>query len=246
MLAPADKTAPAFSRKADTYDTHANVQSDAAHWVAEWLPQDAEDSRCLELGAGTGLFTRHLVKRFGHVECSDLSPQMLRICQERVPAATCRVRDAWETPKSQESWDFLASSSLLQWAPCPDRAMRHWSQLIKPGGRLILGFFANPSLPEMMEVIGGEGPVTWRSPEEWGQTFTSAGLEPVRMEAETRNYSYENAMHFWKSLHGTGATVSRRIAPSAMLRFFREYEALFKNGDGVYATWTFCRVELQA
>ncbi len=245
MPTPAKKTEPAFARKADTYDVHAHVQSDAARWLAEWLPEAAKDSHCLEMGAGTGLLTQHLINRFTHVESSDLSADMLRICQERVPKATCRVRDAWAFSKSQENWDFLVSSSLLQWAPCPDGALRHWSSLVKRSGHLILGFFVKPSLPEMMKVIGGKGPVTWRSPQEWGEIFANNDFHLVRMESETRSYHYESALHLWKSLHGTGATVSRSMSPSAMLRFFRDYESFFRQRDGVYASWTFCRVELQ-
>ena len=30
-----------------------------------------------------------------------------------------------------------------------------------------------------------------------------------------------------------------------MMRFFRNYESKFSDKDGVYATWTFCRVELR-
>ena len=247
MPAPSKSTNPAFSLKATSYDRHAHVQADAAQWLAEWLPEQATDGRCLELGAGTGLFSQHLVERFAHVECSDLSPQMLQVCKERVPDAVCRVRDAWTPPKSRENWDYLASSSLLQWAPCPHTTMQQWSKLIREQGRLFLGFFASPSLPEMMKVLGeDDGPVVWRSPEQWGGVFMQAGYTPLRMEAETRYYSYESALHFWKSLHGTGATVSRQIKPSVMLRFFRDYESMFRDDDGVFATWTFCRVELEA
>lgn len=246
MLASHQQSGPTFGRKADSYDKHAHVQSDAAAWLTEWLPETSNMARCLEMGAGTGLLTQHLAGRFAHLESSDISSEMLEICQQRVPGAICRIRDAWQAPTSRERWDVLASSSLLQWAPCPLSVMQQWAQLVRPNGRLILGFFAAPSLPEMMEVIEGDGPVAWRSPKQWQEVFRKAGYTQVRMEAESRSYSYPSALDFWKSLHGTGATVSRRIKPSAMLRFLRNYEASFKNDAGVYATWTFCRVELLA
>jgi hypothetical protein len=50
-----------FDRRAAQYEQHAPVQREAAAWLAEWLPEKIE-SPALEVGAGTGLFTRHLEK----------------------------------------------------------------------------------------------------------------------------------------------------------------------------------------
>jgi alkylation response protein AidB-like acyl-CoA dehydrogenase len=60
----------AFDRHAGRYDTHATVQREAAAWLAEWLPQII-DGHALELGAGTGLFTRHLATRATQLVATD-------------------------------------------------------------------------------------------------------------------------------------------------------------------------------
>lgn len=237
------KTA-AFCEKAFSYDEHAVVQKDAAAWLAEWLPKFGSFEKCLELGAGTGLFTKHLVDRFAHIEVSDASSEMLEVCNRRVPGLHQRSRDAWAQQPDPGNWDYLTSSSLLQWSPEPSDCLRHWKELLREGGRILAGFFAHPSLPEMNSVLEGQSPVLWRDTDTWLEVIEANGLQVERIEVDTRRYNYENPLHFWKSLHGTGATVSQRMQPSQMMRLFRNYEERFSNDFGVYATWTFCRMEL--
>lgn len=235
----------AFHRKALSYDAHAFVQRDAAEWLAQWLPEEPHPGNCLELGAGTGLFTSHLQGRFTQIEISDASSEMLEVCNSRVPGLRQRARDAWLPQADPQSWDCVVSSSLLQWAPEPSVCLGHWKQLLRPNGRVLAGFFTAPSLPEMTQLLDGGSPVQWRSPDEWHAFFQAAGLRVERIEIDTRRYTYESPLHFWKSLHGTGATVSQRLTPSQMLRLLKDYESRYTTPDGgVYATWTFCRVEL--
>ena len=239
--------AASFGEKASSYEAHAFVQTHAAEWMAQWMPTETAGTRCLEFGAGTGLLTRHLVDRFEHLECSDIEPSMVDICKVNYPTATHCVRDAWaEHAADAGQWGLIAASSVLQWAKEPERVMANWRKLLKPDGRILAGFFIEPSLPEMFAVTGGEGPLIWRDAEAWQAVFESADLEVVRMESDTRRYHYPSALDFWKSIHSTGTAVSRKISPSQMMRFFRDYELQFRDAKGVYATWTFCRVELKA
>jgi malonyl-CoA O-methyltransferase len=239
--------AASFGEKASSYEQHAFVQTHAAEWLSQWMPTEQKDGRCLEFGAGTGLLTRHLVGQFEHLECSDIEPEMVEICKSKHPTATHRARDAWAAHTADAGqWDLVAASSVLQWAKEPESVMTNWCQLLKPDGRIIAGFFIEPSLPEMFAVTGGESPLIWRDTNAWQAVFESAGLDVVRLESDTRRYHYPSAMDFWKSIHSTGTAVSRKISPSQMMRFFRDYELQFSDAQGVYATWTFCRVELKA
>ncbi len=243
-MPPSPSEHAAFGRKAESYEEHAYVQKDAALWLAEWLPENADSLHCLEFGAGTGLLTEHLPERFGHVEASDIEGRMLAKCRMRVPHIAHQVRDAWAPQNDESKWDYIVSSSLMQWAMDPVETLENWRQVLKQDSRMLLGFFIKPSLPEMSEIITGEGPVSWRTEAEWMEIFERAGLAISRIESQTHRYDYDSPLHFWKSLHGTGATVSQRLQPSQMLSFFRNYEVKFPSANGVYATWTFCRAEL--
>ncbi len=240
------RESPAFARKAGSYDMHANVQVDAAALLAEWLPRELPDASCLELGAGTGLFSQYLAHRFQQLECTDISPEMLEHCRERLPQASYRALDAWEAPGLHEArYDFLTSCSLLQWATSPPSVLQNWADRLKPKGRMLLGFFVAPSLPELDQVLNGASPVQWRSPEVWQDALRTAGLHVERIECNTHRYEYPSALHFWKSLHGTGCNVTRGTATGTLRRHLREYQRAFSTENGVRATWTFCRADLR-
>ena len=233
-----------FGNKASSYEAHAFVQSDAAAWLAEWILPLSDCKSCLELGAGTGLLTRYLEGRFEYLECSDIEPSMIEKCQYKFPTATHSIRNAWKKQTDTGKWDLITASSLLQWASDPEAVMRNWRYLLKPNGRILTSLFIKPSLPEMSDVTGGKSPLVWRDSNTWKTIFESAGLRIERIEDKTMRYHYKSALHLWKSIHGTGTAVSRKIPPSQMMRFFRDYESKFSDKEGIYATWTFCRVEL--
>ena len=236
MTRRTSNTAASFGEKASSYEEHAFVQTHAAEWLAQWMPSEKRNSRCLEFGAGTGLLPRHLVGLFEHLECSDIEPSMVEICKSKHPAANHTVRDAWaEHTADAGQWDLITASSVLQWAKEPERIMANWRKLLNVDGRILAGFFIQPSLPEMFAVTGGASPLIWRDCEAWQAVFKVAGLKLLRMESDTRRYHYPSALDFWKSIHSTGTAVSRKISPSQMMRFFRDYELQFTHATEVYA-----------
>jgi malonyl-CoA O-methyltransferase len=247
IMAHENCSTAAFGKKAGSYEKHAFVQAHAAKWLAQWMPSQQHDLHCLEFGAGTGLLTRHLIGLYEHLESSDIEPAMVKVCQENYPSASHSVRDAWvEQTADIGQWDLIVASSVLQWAREPVHVMANWRNLLTRNGRIIAGFYIQPTLPEMLAVTGGATPLIWKDADGWLEVFKDAHLELVRMQSDTRRYHYPSALEFWKSIHGTGAAVSRKISPSQMMRFFRDYELQFRDAKGVYATWTFCRVELKA
>ncbi len=245
MIATASPKDTAFERKAQSYERYARAQRDSADWLSEWLPQhDVSHLPCLEFGAGTGLFTQYLPARFGQVEASDQSPSMLKICQAQTPGIKIRQRDAWKAQPDHSSWDWIVSSSLMQWADHPRTTLSQWRALLKPHGRVLIGCFIEPSLPEMYSLLEMK-PLQWRSRTEWLDIFRQAGFEVLRVEQQSKRYYYLNALALWKGVHGTGATRPQGMSPRNLLQILRKYEAKFKDEQGVYATWTSLRVELK-
>ena len=241
-----DSALPSFNKKADSYDSFANVQTEAAEWLAEWLPKNAKNKNCLELGTGTGLLTKHLIGRFAEIECSDLSKEMLSKCAVKFPELKYRIRDAWKNENMKESWDYLVHSSLLQWASNPIEVLRTWHNWMRPKGKMYGAFFIKPSLPELLKVIKKNDPIIWHSEQTWLRAFKSAGFQVIRFESESRHYSYPSALGFFKSLHETGTTLPKRTQYSEMRRFLKNYAANYRDTRGVYATWTLFRIEAEA
>ena len=85
--------AQSFGARAATYDEHADLQRGVAERLARLLPQRASP-RVLELGCGTGLFSRHLLARYpdGTFLLTDLAPSMVEQCRRNLEVAEQAVR----------------------------------------------------------------------------------------------------------------------------------------------------------
>lgn len=229
-----------FGRAAQRYAQYANVQADMAEWLAEWLPEE-RTGRALELGAGTGLFTRKLLPWHGTLSASDASAAMCEVGQKELPQVDWRVMDA-ETPGLAEA-DWVFTSSMLQWVENPRAVFAAWKRAMRPGGRMLAGLFAEGSLPELRELTRGWSPLTWRTPDEWSELLADAGLELVRGEELYRVFHHPTAREFLRSLHGVGATPYHQFTPGKLRRILKDYDRLHREPQGVRSTWVFYRIE---
>jgi SAM-dependent methyltransferase len=230
-----------FSKAARGYTRHAQVQIALAAWLAEWLPPQRA-GRALEIGAGPGIFTQHLAGWPDGVTATDLAPEMVAAGRDAAPWADWRVAAA-DTPLPGP-WAWIFSSAMLQWADDPVAIFSAWRNALAPGGRALGALFAAGSLPEWRAVVGDDGPVRWRTPDEWRAALTRAGLCVVRDGSAVRGFTHPTARDFLRSLHGVGAAPQRRLGAGALRAALRDYEARFAvSGGGVRATWAFYRFE---
>lgn len=236
----------AFDRKASSYHENAHVQQDSAHWLAEWLPPVGNiTERCLEFGAGTGNLTCHLLDRFELVEATDISPQMVEQGRLRLTAARWCVRDAWAAPSpAVATWDYIVSSSMLQWAPEPTAALTQWAHQLKGGGKMLCGIYISPSLAELGALLPTTHQFPWRTEAEWLQVFAAVGLRITRAESITRRYPYLNSRALMRRLHDTGVAISSSPLPASVIkRLLRDYDRQYACSTGVVATWSTLRIE---
>jgi len=229
-----------FERAAATYLAHAGVQTAMAEWLAEWLPAERA-GRALEVGAGPGIFTRLMLPWAGPLTASDLSPAMCAVGRGMLPEVRWRVMAA-EDPEGGP-WDWIVSSSVLQWAADPAAVFAAWHRCLPPGGRVLSGLFVKESLPEWQAVAGSGAPLAWRATAEWRAHLERAGFRVVRDEARKRVFTHPSARAFLRSLHGVGAAPARRFAAGRLRRLLLDYEERHGTPQGVKATWMFYRFE---
>jgi SAM-dependent methyltransferase len=251
--------APCFNECAESYADHAVVQRALAAWLAEWLEpsQSLRELSALELGAGDGCFTRYLAERAGRLTAIDEAPRMVRRGRRAVSSARWRVGDAWTI--AAEPVERLYSASLLQWCPSPVETLRHWRRAVKPGGRMLHGFYVAPTLWEWESLAGPARGLAWRTPAEWEEAFQEAGWRVLRHEAQHRSVRLESALALLRFFHKTGAATPVGTGAGKLQRMLREYDARFAwnatvNADsteapanalagGVVSTWAFFRIE---
>lgn len=231
-----------FDRAAARYRDHAQVQREMAAWLAEWLPE-IRRGRALEIGAGSGLFTERLVPWHGAVVATDLSPAMCAAGRENVPGVTWAVMPA-EAPEGR-GWEWIFSSSMLQWAGNPAAMLAGWRDRLAPGGRILAGLYVAETLPEVRAVTGRDGPVCWRTSDAWRGAIGAAGLSLRRDDVDRRVFHHASALALWRSLHAVGGAPTARTSPGRLRDWVREYDRRFRTPAGVPATWTFYRFEAE-
>lgn len=150
------QVANAFALAAHTYDGHADVQRLAAEKLAGFVEantRDLIDGTILEIGCGTGLFSRRLVDLFlgRRFHLTDLSPEMLERCRIRLGIrdnVQYKVQDFSACPDEQSAYAMVAAAFSLQWVTDLQTCLENLTQQLVPGGKL---FFSVPAAGSFAE-----------------------------------------------------------------------------------------------
>lgn len=101
-------------------------------------------SHVLEIGCGTGLFTKELARTDNTIVAIDILETLIMKAKERVSSANLSfiVGNAYETEFKSESFDFIVSSSALHHLEV-DSALKEFSRILRSGGRVM---FTEPNM----------------------------------------------------------------------------------------------------
>jgi SAM-dependent methyltransferase len=123
--------ASSFGPAARTYDEiRPGYPAEAVDWL---VPQTAR--RVLDVGAGTGKFTRLLQGEDREVIAVDPSAQMLEVLREKVPGVETLLGTAEKLPLPDESIDAVTVAQAWHWVD-RERGPREVARVLKPGGTL--------------------------------------------------------------------------------------------------------------
>jgi SAM-dependent methyltransferase len=103
-------------------------------------------ARVLEVGCGLGAFARLLAARADSVTAVDVSPQMLRIAEERsraYPNLQFILGDFLRLDFPPETYDCIVTTTTLHHLPQGD-ALGKIKSLLRPGGVLVLHDLLDP------------------------------------------------------------------------------------------------------
>ena len=145
-----------WSQRAVDFDqgpTHG-ILNETQHQAWRTLLQGvvgSEPAKALDVGCGTG-FLAMLLGELGHTAVGvDLADDMLAQAQCKAAASpfnvTFRRGDAENPPRDGAPYDVIIERHVVWTLPEPQRAMRVWRELLKPGGQVVLieGIFDMPS-----------------------------------------------------------------------------------------------------
>lgn len=93
----------------------------------------------LDVGCGTGLMSKHLVRGGREVVGVDLSPAMISRARVRgLPNARFVLGDAEDLPLGDAGFDAVLNLISFHHYPDPSLAIAEFRRVLRPGGRLVL------------------------------------------------------------------------------------------------------------
>jgi len=243
--------AQAFSRAANSYDQHAEFQRDVGHRLLELLPKSLTGKVVLDLGCGTGYFSRLLQDRGAQVICADLSQAMLSQAQRRCgdKGMTYLLADAESLPLESDSVDFVFSSLALQWCSTLSAPLSEIRRVTKPLGQAVFSTLLDGSLCELKR--------SWSKIDSHQHVIDFVTLSDVKIALAQSKCDehhlnlpeitvwYSSALSLMKDLKGIGAGhVSGRsqglTSRRTLLNVEKQYQT-FKNHQGLLpATYQVC------
>ena len=154
--------AQSFGSRAASYEEHADLQRAVATRLARLLPP-LRQPRVLELGCGTGLFSRQLLARYpeGTFVLTDLAPSMVEQCRRNLvdldrERASFEVMDAARLTV-EGPFDLVATSMTLHWLGDPAAALDTLRRLLAPDGVLTYATISGKSFPEWRDILAAQG-----------------------------------------------------------------------------------------
>ncbi len=212
----ADQDAHFVGSIPELYDRHMGPTLFEPYAVdlAQRLPPSA--MRVLEIAAGTGRVTRHLLAALpaaGELVVTDLNEPMLELARKRVgndPRVRFQLADMQARPFPDASVNAVVCQFGLMFAPDKQKALREMKRVLAPGGILLLSVWddiaANPA-SKMLHELAAETfrndppgfvintPFSMPEAHELERLATEAGLLGVRVETVPKTGVAESAAH---------------------------------------------------
>jgi len=96
----------------------------------------------LEIGCGTGLITREIALKAGHVTGIDVSKRMLDMARSNLEASGSKnveliLADAYSLPFGRDSFQIVICCNVLHIVKEPEMILREAARVLSPGGRLV-------------------------------------------------------------------------------------------------------------
>ncbi len=227
-----------FSKYAHAYDNHAQLQKMMAEKLASFLP-DAMPERVLEIGCGTGMFTKHLLaKPAEKIFLNDISDEMLKHMKLKLslPPDIQIVAGNAEFLQFQPV-DMITANAVFQWFSDPRSILNHLKTYIRPNGRLIFSTFGPSTLKELRIIARLKSPIPLYSETQWISLINESGMTLSSSANEKHKTFFPSALHLLKNLQQIGAAPTRMATSKEIRRILNEYDQTYLSKQGVYANW---------
>ncbi|MEG6586752.1 malonyl-ACP O-methyltransferase BioC [Dendrosporobacter sp. 1207_IL3150] len=245
-----------FSRNAQYYDEYAVVQKQMAHNLIDMVKLAGEFRYILEIGCGTGFFTRLLAELYpkAKIIATDISEEMLKTAANNLRAFSnieYRIEDG-EQLKLSGQFDLIVSNAAFQWFTDYQLAFKQFDNRLAAGGYLMYGTFGRDTFYELDQSFKAaqlsvgiphrfyHGPrlIEIESLEHFGCELSHS----VYLKDEHVKQNFASVKEFLRSVKKVGAnnannSKSMIINRQFMLSMINHYEKNFNHKGKVQATY---------
>lgn len=161
--------------------------------LGEMQDRTGQPFRMLDIGCGTGAFTRRVLKEHREAEVwgVDFSSKMIEAGRKRSDRLESRIRyvqaDSESLPLADDTFDVVSCSNSFHHYPNQSAAVREMYRVLRPGGRLIIIDGYRDRLWGRLIfdvcVVAVEGAVHHASARQFRELFHKAGFQGVRQQA---------------------------------------------------------------
>lgn len=204
-----------FEGSQNTYDTHATVQKLMAEHLADLtanaIPQGKPVDDMLEIGVGSGLFTRCYLER--------MTPKRLTLCDlgnipESLPGTHIkRDGELYVKELPADSFDVVTSASTIQWFNSVGAFMAECHRILHRDGLLSLSTFGPATFKELSRHLSN--PLEYPSAEALIHMSTGK-FSIIAVEESIETIEFESTAKLLEHMRLTGVNATSSDARSSI------------------------------
>ena len=148
--------------------------------------------RVLEIGFGSGRTIARIARTAAFVAGVDFSPEMVEsakaLNRRNISAGRVDIRNAAVSalPFDDRTFDKIFTANTIYFWPRPEHDAREIMRVLKPGGKLYIGFRPRHIMEQLPAQIIDQR-FTPYSPDELGKLFTDAGYPQIEIESRVED-----------------------------------------------------------
>ena len=241
-----DKIRQSFKRSLSGYHQSATVQAEIAKTLIDhFLATSIRDnfSHVFEFGCSTGHLSEQLLSRLSINEftTNDLIEESEQHIASLLDDAPCNWRfeaGAIEQMNLPENLDLIASSSTIQWVFDTRALLGKLTHALAPGGWLMLSAFGERHFKELQILSSKAKAPSYINAEDWPSLIPhNLTIKLIREEEKRIHFKTARLMLSHLRQTGVNGNAGQPWSRQKLRDFETDYEARFKDDDGIYLTY---------
>ena len=207
-----------FCQAAGTYDNNAIAQKRIAEKLLTLLDNFSipSDPKILEIGPGTGMFSRLYSKKIkpSEIDFVDITP-LRQFGISETERYHCEDAEKWIL-NNHDKYDCIFSSSTIQWFANIPEFLRNCFKALRPGGIILISSFLPGNLGELDALR--PSPIHYHAQEEYESWFKDI-FSSVKIFSENICLEFSSTRELMMHLKHTGvggSAPSPHVAPSSL------------------------------